>query len=250
MGKTVNFHKKVSATGEKDVKNITMSAEELAKSIKKVENAHEGLRTGVININQLKQSWDNAFSGMQGIVQITSELTSAYAIQESAEVKLQTIMQQRMGATDSMVDSIKKLCSAQQQIGVIGDEVQLSGAQQMASFLNEKESLDKLIPAMNDLLAQQNGLNATNQDAVSIGNMKGKAMQGQVDVLQRVGITFDESQKQVLQFGTESERAAMLAEVITATAGTTALTVAVTALHASLTMGIMEEYTEFEFKSD
>ena len=80
--------------------------------------------------------------------------------------------------------------------------------------------------------------------------MMGKAMQNQVDVLQRVGITFDESQKQVLQFGTESERAAMLAEVITATAGTTALTVAVTALYASLTMGIMEEYKEFEFKSD
>ena len=214
MDKTVNFQIKVSATGEKDVKNITMSAEELAKSIKKVENAHEGLRTGVININQLKQSWDNAFSGMQGIVQITSELTSAYSIQEGAEVKLQTIMQQRMGATDSMVESIKTLCSAQQQIGVIGDEVQLSGAQQMATFLSEKESLDKLIPAMNDLLAQQNGLNATEQDAVSIGNMMGKAMQGQVDVLQRVGISFSDAQKHVLQYGTEEERAAILSEVI------------------------------------
>lgn len=72
---------------------------------------------------------------------------------------------------------------------------------------------------MNNLIAQQNGLNATNQDAVSIGNMMGKAMQGQVEVLQRVGITFDEAQKQVLQFGTESERAAMLAEVITANVG-------------------------------
>lgn len=214
MDKTLNFQIKVSATGEKDVKNITMSAEELAKSIKKVEEAHEGLRTGVININQLKQSWDNAFSGMQGIVKITSELTSAYSIQEGAEVKLQTIMQQRMGATDSMVESIKTLCSAQQQIGVIGDEVQLSGAQQMATFLSEKESLDKLIPAMNDLLAQQNGLNATEQDAVSIGNMMGKAMQGQVDVLQRVGISFSDAQKHVLQYGTEEERAAMLSEVI------------------------------------
>ena len=99
-------------------------------------------------------------------------------------------------------------------MGVIGDEVQLSGAQQMATFLNEKASLDSLIPAMNNLLAQQKGLNATNQDAVGIGNMMGKAMQGQVDVLQRVGVTFTEAQKKVLQYGTESERAAMLAQVI------------------------------------
>lgn len=89
----------------------------------------------------------------------------------------------------------------------------------MATFLQNKRSLDVLIPAMNNLLAQQNGLNATNQDAVSIGNMMGKAMQGQVETLQRVGITFDESQKKVLQYGTESERAAMLAKVITQNVG-------------------------------
>ena len=89
----------------------------------------------------------------------------------------------------------------------------------MATFLKQKQSLDVLIPAMNNLIAQQDGLNATVQGAVSIGNMMGKAMQGQTEVLQRVGITFDEAQKQVLQYGTETERAAMLAEVITANVG-------------------------------
>ena len=136
-----------------------------------------------------------------------------------AETQLQTIMRQRMGATDAEIQSVKDLCSAQQELGVIGDEVQLSGAQQMATFLQNKQSLDVLIPAMNNLVAQQNGLNATNQDAVSIGNMMGKAMQGQVEVLQRVGITFTDAQKQVLQFGNESERAAMLAQVITDNVG-------------------------------
>ena len=124
-----------------------------------------------------------------------------------------------MNSTDEEIQHIKNLCSAQQELGVIGDEVQLSGAQQMATFLKQKESLDVLIPAMNNLIAQQNGLNATNQDAVGIGNMMGKAMQGQTAVLQRVGITFDEAQAHVLQYGTESERAAMLAEVITANVG-------------------------------
>ena len=150
---------------------------------------------------------------------MVSDLTSAYQVQLVAETQIETIMRQRMAATDEQIQSIKNLCSAQQELGVIGDEVQLSGAQQMATFLQNKRSLDVLIPAMNNLVAQQNGLNATNQDAVSIGNMMGKAMQGQVEVLQRVGITFDESQKKVLQYGTESERAAMLAKVITQNVG-------------------------------
>ena len=70
-------------------------------------------------------------------------------------------MAQRMGSTEAEVQSIKDLCAAQQQIGVIGDEVQLSGAQQIATFLNEKDSLETLIPAMNNLIAQQKGLIAS-----------------------------------------------------------------------------------------
>lgn len=128
-------------------------------------------------------------------------------------------MRQRMGATDKEIQSIKELASAQQEIGVIGDEVQLSGAQQIATFLNEKASLETLLPAMNNLLAQQKGLNATTQDAVTVGNLMGKVMQGQTSALTRVGITFTKAEEAVLKYGTEQERAAMLAQVITNNVG-------------------------------
>ena len=83
----------------------------------------------------------------------------------------------------------------------------------MATFLNEKASLDSLIPAMNNLLAQQKGLNATNQDAVGIGNMMGKAMQAGRRIATG-GRHLYGGTEEVLQYGTESERAAMLAQVI------------------------------------
>ena len=72
---------------------------------------------------------------------------------------------------------------------------------------------------MNNLLAQQKGLNATTQDAVTVGNLMGKAMQGQTSALTRTGITFNEAQEKVMKFGSESERAAMLAEIITQNVG-------------------------------
>ena len=124
-----------------------------------------------------------------------------------------------MQATEGDIDAIKKLCSAQQELGIIGDEVQLMGAQQIATFIENRQTLETLIPAMNNLVAQQRGFNATAGDAVSIANLMGKAMQGQADVLKRVGITFNAAQEQVLKYGTESERAAVLAEVITLNVG-------------------------------
>ena len=217
MAKEVSFLIKIRDDG--GAKRVTANAEEMGRVIRSVQNEAERLKRDVLTWSEAAQAvgvLQNAIGELQGVFK---DLTEAYQVQLVAETQLETIMRQRMNSTDEEIQHIKNLCSAQQELGVIGDEVQLSGAQQMATFLKQKESLDVLIPAMNNLIAQQNGLNATNQDAVGIGNMMGKAMQGQTAVLQRVGITFDEAQAHVLQYGTESERAAMLAEVITANVG-------------------------------
>lgn len=217
MAKEVSFTIKVDDKGT--LKKVTMDAEQLGRAVRSVQDESEKAKRSVLTWAETAQAIDVLQSSIGELQGVVSDLTSAYQVQLVAETQIETIMRQRMAATDEQIQSIKNLCSAQQELGVIGDEVQLSGAQQMATFLQNKRSLDVLIPAMNNLLAQQNGLNATNQDAVSIGNMMGKAMQGQVEILQRVGITFDESQKKVLQYGTESERAAMLAKVITQNVG-------------------------------
>lgn len=217
MAKEVSFTIKVDDKGT--LKKVTIDAEQLGRAVRSVQDESEKAKRSVLTWAETAQAIDVLQSSIGELQGVVSDLTSAYQVQLVAETQIETIMRQRMAATDEQIQSIKNLCSAQQELGVIGDEVQLSGAQQMATFLQNKRSLDVLIPAMNNLVAQQNGLNATNQDAVSIGNMMGKAMQGQVETLQRVGITFDESQKKVLQYGTESERAAMLAKVITQNVG-------------------------------
>ena len=217
MAKEVSFYIKLDDRGT--VKRVTADAEELGRAVRQVQDESERVSRKIWDWAQAAQALDVMQNAISELNSVMTDLTAAYQVQLVAETQLNTIMRQRMAATDAEIQSIKDLCSAQQELGVIGDEVQLSGAQQMATFLSEKQSLDVLIPAMNNLLAQQEGLKASTSGAVSIGNMMGKAMQGQVEVLQRVGITFDEAQKQVLQYGNESERAAMLAKVITENVG-------------------------------
>ena len=200
-------------------KDLTKDAEGLKKAMAGVITEGQQLKGNVINFAALATGIDAAqrsFGQLQGAMQ---ELADAYAVQEAAERKLETVMRQRMGASEDDIQSIKDLASAQQEIGVIGDEVQLSGAQQVATFLKERDSLAALMPAMNNLLAQQKGLTATTGDAVQIGNLMGKAMMGQVDALKRVGITFTEAEGNVMKYGTEQERAAMLAQIITNNVG-------------------------------
>ena len=215
---TISITFKLDGDG-KGFKDLANDAEGLKKIVSSTISEAQQLNTGAINFAALATSIEAAQRSLSQLQAGMKDLADAYAVQEVNEVKLATVMRQRMGATDAEIQSIKDLASAQQELGVIGDEVQLSGAQQIATFLNEKESLETLLPAMNNLLAQQKGLNATTQDAVTVGNLMGKVMQGQTSALTRVGITFSEAEENVLKFGTEQERAAMLAQVITNNVG-------------------------------
>lgn len=177
----------------------------------------DGMRTASELGSKVKQ-YVSSYFGMKGVrmgVRFVADTISLQNTQNEAETKLGTIMQQRMGASPAEIQSIKTLATAQQGLGVIGDEVQLTGAQQLATFLNTSDALGILVPAMNNLAVQQKGVDVTTQDAINIGNMMGVVMQGQVGALDRVGVTFTEAQEKILQYGDEQERAAMLAQVIT-----------------------------------
>ncbi len=143
----------------------------------------------------------------------------AYQVQAGAETKLTEIYKSRMGATKQAAAETMKLASALQKEGVVGDEVTLSGAQQLATFAKYPGTVNALLPAMNNLLVQQKGLNGTSQDATNIANLMGKVMQGQTGALKRVGVSFTEAEEKVLKYGTEEERAAMLSKVITNNVG-------------------------------
>lgn len=156
----------------------------------------------------------NIVGAVQGAIGAVKEFTDANQAQQEAEAKLAQVMRNTMDASDAEIQSIKDLTAAQQALGVVGDEVQLAGAQELGTYLEQTDSLKKLIPVMNDMVAQQYGFNATQESAVNIATMMGKVMEGQVGALSRYGYKFDEAQEHILKYGTEAEKVATLAEVI------------------------------------
>ena len=158
-------------------------------------------------------------AGIGKLNEFAAQSRELYNAQAEAETKLAAVMRNTMGARADEINSIKALASEQQRLGVIGDEVQLAGAQELSTYLTKADNLKKLMPVMNDMVAQQYGLNATQEQATSIATMMGKVMDGQVGALSRYGYKFDEAQKKILKFGTEEERAATLADVVSASVG-------------------------------
>ena len=176
------------------------------KHIAKFGAALTGI-TGVLSVGALK-----AFASQ------SEELAKA---QIDAETKLEAVLGNvksiAAGGTEAIAAAKSQLtgvASDIQKVGVIGDEVTLAGMQQLATFQLSADQIATLSTGMTDLLAQQKGLNATQEDAVGIANLIGKAMSGNAGALTRVGIIMDDNQKKMLEQGDATQRAAVLAEIL------------------------------------
>lgn len=219
MAKDVKFNIKLTVDGKAQVVQAVTSTKELQAAVDGAKSSTANFASTLIKLNQTVEVFDNAADALSKLQGALKGLSEGAANAEIANTKLTTVMRQRMNASDEDVAAIKKVIAAQKELGVIGGTVQMAGAQQVATFLKQRSSLEVLIPAMNDLLAQQKGVNASQEDAVSVANLMGKVMTGQTSALKRVGITFDEAQENILKYGTESEKAATLAQVITDNVG-------------------------------
>ena len=215
------------------VKNLMVRAgadfSAITKQSKKAASSMKGMQQSVSKSCQAMSAavggLKKAFSAL-GVGLSLATLTSAakaageaYDTQVEGEMRLARVMRNTMNASNDEIQSILDLTAAQQELGIIGDEVQLAGAQELATYLSLTDSLKTLIPVMNDMAAQQYGYNATAEETTNIATMLGKVMEGQVGGLSRYGYYFTEAQEAVLKYGTEAERAAMLAEVVEQSVG-------------------------------
>lgn len=219
MAKTIPFNIRLKIDGKDVVVTCRRDVEKLGDALGNAKNKSREFGESVRSLASVTMSFRNAFDAIQNLTSAMSpyiEKANAAAI---AQTKLTTVMRERMAATTSDVNAINAAVSAQTKLGVVGGTVQRSGLQQLATFARYKTTLTTLLPAMNNLLTQQKGLNATSEDAVTVANLIGKALTGQTSALRRVGITFSDAQANAIKAGKEGERAAMIAEIITQNVG-------------------------------
>lgn len=219
MAKTIPFNIKIRIDGKDVVVSSRRDVERLGEALNASTQRANRFRDSMIKWSAISTTVGNVYSSLQNLTNIMGGYIAKANAATEAQTKLTTVMRQRMSATAEDVASVNAAVAAQTKLGVVGGTVQRSGLQQLATFASHKRTLTALLPAMNNLLTQQKGLNATSEDAVGIANLLGKALQGQTGALRRVGITFSETQEKALKAGNEGERAAMLAEIITQNVG-------------------------------
>lgn len=169
--------------------------------------------------DKMKKASAVAAVGFAALTAASVKTVKAFQAQEKAEAKLAQIAKTASGATDKQIQSLKDLASAQQKVGVIGDEVTIAGQAQLATFGLSTDAIAKLTGGMLDLAANTKGAEATQEDLMNTANLIGKVMDGQVGALTRVGVSLTDQQAELIKTGNEMERASVVAEVLNQNVG-------------------------------
>ena len=205
-----------------DISDLQNSLEDVKKQLNDTTQASD--KVGKSLESAFSVAKVTAFIAVAGkvistIQAIADECVQAYTVQFNAEQKLTTAMRANLGATDEQIERVKQLASVQQSIGVVGDEVQLAGIAQLSMYNLQLSSIEKLLPAMNDLIVAKDGMNASVGTATDMGKKFAETLSGQADSLKEVGIYFTDAEKQILQYGTEVEKVDLIVSKTNRTVG-------------------------------
>lgn len=139
---------------------------------------------------------------------------------EEQERKVETVLNNTTDATEEQIKAYIDLTAQKEKSGVISQEAILSGAQELATYVEEIDTLETLTDTMLDMTAQQYGVNASMEQATGIATTLGKALaNGDYSGLTRLGYGFDEVQEKIMETGTEAERAQVILDVVGASVG-------------------------------
>ena len=155
-----------------------------------------------------------AYASFSTIKNFVSDAITLANEQNSAETRLQTTLSNVEGVTQTQISALQSYASTLQKVTTIGDEVTIHGMSQLGTFQLQADTIKTLTPALQDLAVSQYGVNVSSEQMQTTANLVGKVMTGSVSALTRYGVVMNDTQKKILQTGTESERAATLVNVL------------------------------------
>jgi len=221
----------------KEIKDNTTTMEKMEKAnvdntkeLKEFENAEKSASDSSLKLGDIIKGnliSDAIVGGIKALGSAVKSVANAFnewsemaSNFEEQEQKFRTALQNTTDATEEDVQAYVKLADAKEKNGVVSKTAILNGYQELATYTTQKESIEALTDAMLDMTVQQYGMNASEEQTLSIATRLGKALSnGDYSGLAKMGYYFTDAEKQAMKFGTEEDRVNALLEAIESSVG-------------------------------
>lgn len=200
----------------KSVKTMDRQLEKAGNQIKAFGNkVKEGMKTvakwGAIGFGAL-----TAATGV-----FISQSIDAAKEKLKADKLLESNLVRLSNASKEQIQSIKDEAGALQELGVIGDDVAIAGASQLAVYKLNANQIKSMMPILDDMVAYEKGFNGTQEDAIAMADVIGKAMNGKTKGLLKYGVSLTAAEEKLFKTMKQEQRAEFINKKLTAAIGGT-----------------------------
>lgn len=139
---------------------------------------------------------------------------NAFLDAEEAAAKLNKMLS-NTGSSAESIGELNKFITSYSKQTVASSANMTALAKQLSTFDLSAEGIQQLLPSLVDMAIAEKGLNASMADYVQIGQMMGKAVQGDVSGLRRMGFVIEnELVQKIKNARTEEERLGYINEIL------------------------------------
>lgn len=214
------FEVALKLTGREDVSRSAVKAERSlsrlgdrgSRALRRIGTVGAGVRRSLQAVGRAIFSLRGLVAGLLGALAARAAISSIISA-ANEQIEAEARLTQALGGS---TEALKKQASELQKLTGIGDEVIISMMALLGTFKLSKESVTALTPGILDMAtAMKIDLNAASL-------LIGKALAGQTGALSRYGIVLTETQRDILQTGTEMQKVAVISGLLTKRFGGTA----------------------------
>lgn len=152
--------------------------------------------------------------GLRAAVNFLKESVSLTDTQIQAEQQLANVLANQ-GASEAEFIALKKEAANIQNRSTFGDQAMLGGAAEISTYIKDAEAVQSMMGTLSNYAAGMSGGAAVSyQQMVDYATQLGKALDGTYDGLKKKGFELSDVQKQIIENGTDMEKALVIDEVI------------------------------------
>lgn len=138
-----------------------------------------------------------------------------------ADKLLETNLMKQANFKKEHIQMLKDEASALQDVGIVGDDVAVAGAGQLAIYKLKAEQIKTILPVIDDMVAKEKGFNGTQEDAIAMADVFGKAVEGKTKGLVKYGVSLTDAEEKLFKTMKREQRAEFLNKKLTAAIGGT-----------------------------
>jgi hypothetical protein len=201
MAKNINVLLSLKDQFTKPLQNATKNTKAMDKHLQKASNKVKAF--GNATKEAMKKAAKYTAIGFGALTAATGVFLKQSIDAAKEKLKADKLLEANLKRTNNYsidrINSLKDEAGALQDLGVIGDDVIVAGAGQLAMYKLSHDQIKKTMPILSDMVAKEKGFNATQEDSIAMADVIGKALDGKTKGLLKYGVQLTKAEEKVFK---------------------------------------------------